>query len=166
MIVLRQKQYSTKTTQALYKFKAAGNAIKSGVFKGAGKSKTQLAREAINMRESLRPSNIKGKVIGAALNTSRKIEEAIYRPGHVASKGIELVAKNPAAAITYVATAPLPVPSAVVSGAVNKIANKVPAYTRATTRLGEAWKKSKMANRLSGITGYDVSRAVQMIPIV
>ena len=117
------------------------------------------------MRESLRPENIKGKVIGAALNTSRKIEEAIYRPGHAASKGIEVVAKNPAAAVTYVATAPLPVPSAVISGAVNKVANKVPAYTRATTRLGEAWTKSKAANKLSGITGYDVSRAIQMIPI-
>lgn len=165
MIVLRQKQYSTKTTQTIFKLKSAGNRVAKAIT-GSGKSKVQLARESIKTREALRPANIKGKLIGAALETSRKVEEAVYRPGHAVSKGIGLVANNPAAAVTYVATAPLPVPSAIVSGAVNKAAKKVPAYTRVTHKLGEAWKNSKASKRLEGVTGYDLSRFANMVPMI
>lgn len=168
MIVLRQKRYSTKTTQAIYKFKTAGNAIKSKVIKGAGKSKTQLAREAINLRESMRPENIKGRAIGAALNTSRKIEDAIYRPGHAANKGIEFAVTKPVAATTYgVWMGKIPYVPGTTSAAIaaETVAQKIPAYKKITGKLGSAWRNSKVAAKLDGITGYDLSKAAQMIPI-
>ena len=165
MVTFKQKEFSPKSTKVIFKAKQAGNAVKSALKLAPEKSKTQLARETIKLKNNLKPEAVKGKIVGKVLDVSRKVETAMYQPGHTVNKGIELVAKNPAAAVTYVATAPLPVPSAVISGAVNKVASKVPAYERVSKKLGDAWKNSKISTRLDRVTGMDISRYAQMIPI-
>ena len=50
--------------------------------------------------------------------------------------------------------------------AAETVAQKIPAYKRVTGKLGSAWRNSKVAAKLDGITGYDLSKAAQMIPIV
>lgn len=165
MVTFKQKEFSPKSTKVIFKAKQAGNAVKSALKLAPEKSKTQLARETIKLKNNLKPDAVKGKIVGKVLDVSRKVETAMYQPGHTVNKGIELVAKNPAAAVTYVATAPLPVPSAVISGAVNKVASKVPAYERVSKKLGDSWKNSKISKRLDRVTGMDISRYAQMIPI-
>lgn len=165
MITFKQKEFSPKSTKVIFKAKQAGNAVKSALKLAPKKTNMQLAREAIQTRNGLKPAAIKGKALDTAIGAAKKIESAMYQPGRAASRGIELVAQNPAAAVTYVATAPLPVPSAIISGAVNKAADKVPAYKRMANKLGNAWRNSKASRRLGNISGYDISRYAQMIPI-
>ena len=152
MVTFKQKEFSPKSTKVIFRAKQAGNAVKSALKLAPEKSKTQLARETIKLKNNLKPEAVKGKIVGKVLDVSRKVETAMYQPGHTVNKGIELVAKNPAAAVTYVATAPLPVPSAVISGAVNKVARKVPAYERVSKKLGDAWTNSKISKRLDRVT--------------
>ena len=42
---------------------------------------------------------------------------------------------------------------------------EVPIYRKVTKKLGDAWRNSSVSKRLDGITGYDLSRFAQMVPM-
>ena len=156
MVTFKQKEFSPKTTKIIFKAKQAGNAIKGVVTRAPKKSNMQVAREAIKVRESLRPDAIKGKAISAVLDAGRKVETAIYQPGHVANRGIEFVATKPAAAATYgVWMGKIPYVPGTTSAAigVEKVAQKIPAYKKITKRLGDAWRNSSVARKLDNVSG-------------
>lgn len=146
MVIFKQKDFSSLGTKALYGVKQTANKVSSAVKRTPSKSRTAVMRDTIKLRDG--------------------IVKATYYPGEVINKGVELVAKNPAAAVTYVATAPLPVPSTIISGAVNKVANKIPSYGHATQKLGNAWNKSKASERIKKVTTEDISKFTRSIPLL
>lgn len=156
MTTFKQKEFSSPATRVIFRAKQAGNGVKSAMKLTPKKTKVQLARETITLKNS---------ALDKAARIKTAIETASVAPGQAVSSGVETFVRNPAYTATYVATAPLPVPSMVVSDVVNRVAKKVPAYTRATSRLGDAWRNSKAANKLSGITSDKVNRFVNMIPL-
>lgn len=165
MAIFKQKEFSSPSTKAIFRTKQAGNVVKSALKLAPKKSNVQVAREAIQLRNNLQPAAIKGKALDTAIGVVKKAETLMYQPGRAVNKGVGFLAENPAGAVTYVATAPLPVPSLIVSGAVNKAANKIPAYGRVTRKLGNAWRNSAISRKIDGITGYDLSRFAQMVPM-
>lgn len=169
MAIFKQKEFSSPSTKAIFRTKQAGNVVKSALKLAPKKSNVQVAREAIqlrnNLRNNLQPAAIKGRALDTAIGVVKKAETIKYYPGRAVNKGVRLLAENPAGVVTYVATAPLPVPSLIVSGAVNKAANKLPPYREVTQKLGKAWRNSAISRKIDGITGYDLSRFAQMVPM-
>ena len=156
MITFKQKEFSSPATRVIFRAKQAGNGVKSAMKLAPKKTKVQLARETITLKNS---------ALDKAARIKTAIETASVSPGQAVSNGIETFVRNPAYAATYVATAPLPVPSMVVGDVANRVAKKIPVYTRVTGKLGDAWRNSKVANRLSGVTSDKVNRFVNMIPL-
>lgn len=168
MVTFKQKEFSPKSTKVIFKAKQAGNAVKSALKIAPGKSKTQLARETVKLKNNLKPEAVKGKIIGKVLDASRKVETAVYQPGRTASRAIEFAATKPAAAVTYGAwmgKIPYVPGTTTASIAVEKVAQKIPVYQRVTKKLGNAWRNSQASKRLSSISNYDMNQFISMIPI-
>lgn len=168
MVTFKQKEFSPRTTKVIFKAKQAGNAIKGALRIAPKKSKVQVAREAVQLRNSLKPEAIKGRALNTALSAVKKVETAMYQPGHVANQAIEFAATKPAAAATYgVWMGKIPYVPGTTAAAVTaeKVAQKVPVYRKVTKKLGDAWRNSSVSKRLDGITGYDLSRFAQMVPM-
>ena len=168
MITFKQKEFSPKSTKVIFKAKQAGNAVKSALKLAPRKSNVQVAREAIQLRNNLQPAAIKGRALDTAIGAVKKVETAMYQPGHVANQAIEFAATKPAAAATYgVWMGKIPYIPGTTAAAVTaeKVAQKVPVYRKVTKKLGDAWRNSSVSKRLDGITGYDLSRFAQMVPM-
>lgn len=166
MIVFKQKDFSDKLTKILYGAERLKNRLTS---KGSRESGTQLARRAIIKRTELRPPMLIGKGLNTISEAKKKLDEAAINPSQALNKGIEFVTTKPAAAATvgaWMGTIPMVPGTTATSIAVEKVANKIPAYRKLVKKVGDTYRKSGLSRHLanSSVSLNDFSRYLECLP--
>lgn len=149
MAIFKQKEFSSLGTKALYGVKQTANKVGSAVKRVPSKSITAVMRDTIKLKNN--------------------IVKAAYYPGEAINRGIELAVTKPAAAATagaWMSTIPYVPGTTTAAVTAETVARKIPAYRKATEKLGNAWKKSKASERVKRVTAADIGKLVQGFPLL
>jgi hypothetical protein len=188
MIILRQKEHSSKLMKVVRTMKRAGNNIVTAI-DNAGLKAGNTAKEIVtgkptpaHMKVRFRPKTnqqINRETVNQVRGTQKAIKDTAegiyYTPGQMVDKGIKYSAENPIAATGNAASVVLPavnpvwaaIPVGGPSIGVEAAAKKVGFYKKGTQRLGEAYRKSGVSRglRSMGSLPETASQFGQMIPL-
>ena len=187
MIIKRQKTYSGKGTQILFRLKKAANQAGTA-FNNAGLKTGERVKEIITGKPTVNPnfkfrpkSNTQLKretvqQVKGAQETAKNVAKGVYyTPGQMLDKGIKYTAENPIAATGNAASVVLPavnpiwaaIPVGGPSIGVEAAAKKAGFYKRGTQKLGEIYGNSKVSKnlRLMPSLPETASRVGQLIPL-
>lgn len=180
MIILRNKEFSTKLGKVLKTLKSAGDKTITAVdnaglmvgdrllgkksnFRFKPKSNTKLNREALVAEKNIR-------------SIPDKARQAAYTPiGQIADRGLVALAENPIASTGQVASVITPminpaaaaIPIGSGSLAVEKGMKKsIKGYRKATEKSSKAYKNSKLSKRLRENLTPTLSDISAALPIV
>ena len=149
MAIFKQKEFSSLGTKALYGVKQTANKVGSAVKRVPGDSKTAVMRKTIDLRNNL--------------------VKKMYYPGEAANDLMTFVVEKPVAAATagaWMSTIPYVPGTTTAAVTAETVARKIPAYRKATEKLGNAWKKSKASERVKRVTAADIGKLVQGFPLL
>lgn len=169
MIILRDKQYSSKLMKAVKTAKRVGNTVMTAI-DNAGLKTSNAIKEAVtgkatpqHMKVGFKPktnAQINRETIqrvrGAQRATKKAAQEIYYTPGAIADRGIKFAAENPIAAAGQAGSVVLPtvnpaflgIPVGSPSVAVNAAAKKWRPYDRATKKIANAYERSQVSQGL------------------
>lgn len=169
MIILRDKQYSSKLMKAVKTAKRVGNTVMTAI-DNAGLKTGNAIKEVVtgkatpqHMKVGFKPKTnaqinreTVQQVRGAQRATKKAAQEIYYTPGAMADKGIRYAAENPIAATGNAASVVLPavnpiwaaIPVGAPSIGAETIAKRGGVYRKSTQWLGRKYGQSNVSKGL------------------
>lgn len=169
MLILRDKEYSSRWLQTIRGARKAGNramtAIDNFGLRAGNAIKEVVTGKQVpaHMKVTFQPkttAQINRETVAGKMAAKRAGEKIVYTPGAVANDGIKYAVENPITAsvgvaskvamVTNPATAAIPFGNIALGGemALKRVA---PGYSRATKRVGEAYGRSGFSRRMQNL---------------